>query len=232
VTNSLTPHFDGFRPAALAFLRDLAGYQDRAWFEAHKDVYEQTVREPLGQLVAALSDELAERRLPLEGDPTRSLFRIQRDIRFSHDKRPYKTHAGATLTRDGQKMSPGLLYVHVDPEGSFAAAGAYQPATEALAAIRRRIVARPAAYRRVLRALASAGLRLDEDEAALKRLPRGFEKVTAEDLSEAVRRKSFIVRTTLAKSALAKPGLPAEIADFAKNASPLLKFIWQALDEN
>lgn len=55
--------------------------------------------------------------MPLSGDPKKSVFRIHRDTRFSKDKKPYKTHVSATLTRDGQKMSPGMIYIHIEPEG-------------------------------------------------------------------------------------------------------------------
>ena len=88
------PPFTGFGPEALGFLRDLAREQDRAWFLANKDRYEATIRAPMASLVAALSNVLAARRIPLRGDPQRAMFRIQRDVRFSRDKRPYKTLRG------------------------------------------------------------------------------------------------------------------------------------------
>ena len=57
-------------------------------------------------------------------------------MRFAKDKNPYKTHAGAVLTRSGAKNDPGLLYIHIDPTGCFVAAGFYQPEPEALARLR------------------------------------------------------------------------------------------------
>lgn len=214
----------------MAFLRGIAAHQDRDWYEANKAVYEAQVRGPQMALVADLGPVLADRGLPLQGDPRRALFRLHRDIRFSKDKRPYKTHAGAALTRDGAKMSPGVLYIHVDPEGSFVAAGFYQPEPTALAAIRSALAAKPAAFPALQKRLAAAGLPLEPDGEALKRLPRGYEGVSDPVLGEALRRRSFIVRRPLAAEALADPGLVDQIAAFAGEAAPLLAFGWAAID--
>jgi uncharacterized protein (DUF2461 family) len=109
--------FTGFAAADLAFLTGLAAHNDREWFTAHRAVYDERLKPSLSALIDALNDAFAARGLPLAGDPKKSVFRIHRDVRFSKDKRPYKTHVSATLTRDGQKLSPGLVYVHIEPEG-------------------------------------------------------------------------------------------------------------------
>jgi uncharacterized protein (TIGR02453 family) len=155
------------------------------------------------------------------------MFRILRDVRFSKDRRPYKTHAGATLTRDGGRLSPGLLYVHIDPEGSFAAASFWQPESAALEAIRQAIVGRPAAFRRALAALAAQGLVLSADEDALKRPQRGYEAVESPLLREALRCRSLTVRRPLAELGA---GLPDRVVDFALAVLPLLEFGWAAID--
>jgi len=109
--------FPGFAAADLAFLTGLAAHNDREWFTANRAVYDERLKPTLAALIVALNDAFAARDLPLAGDPKQSVFRIHRDVRFSKDKKPYKTHVSATLTRDGQKLSPGLVYVHVEPEG-------------------------------------------------------------------------------------------------------------------
>ena len=93
----LLPPFDGFGGKGFAFLRDLRDNQDRTWFQAHRDVYEAELHAPMAALVAALSTRLGSLGLPLRGDPARAIFRINRDVRFSKDKSPYKTHVGAAL---------------------------------------------------------------------------------------------------------------------------------------
>lgn len=124
--------FPGFAAADLAFLTGLAAHNDRDWFTANRAVYDDRLKPTLAALIDVLNGALAARDLPLAGDPKKSVFRIHRDVRFSKDKRPYKTHVSATLTRanpDGtwQKLSPGLLYVHIEPEGG--PAPAFDPET-------------------------------------------------------------------------------------------------------
>ena len=115
--------FAGFRSAAFAFLNELRDNNDPAWFKPRKVVYEAEVLAPFRDLIVAVGAALGEAGLPLVGDPRRGIFRIYRDVRFSPDKRLYKTHAGAVLTRSGSKRDPGLLYLHVAPGESMAAAG-------------------------------------------------------------------------------------------------------------
>ena len=109
--------FPGFAPADLAFLSSLAARNDRDWFTAHRAVYDDVLKPALGALIADASTACAARGLALGGDPNKSQFRIHRDVRFSKSKAPYKTHLSAVLTRDGLKMSPGMAYIHIEPEG-------------------------------------------------------------------------------------------------------------------
>ena len=228
-TETAGPGFTGFGPGAFEFLDELAGIQSRDWFEAHKGDYEREVKGPMQALVAELSEALAARKLPLRGDPKRAMFRIHRDVRFSKDKRPYKTNAGATLTRDGGKLSPGLLYVHLDPEGCFTAAGFYRPEPVALKALRQAVVKRRKTFDKVLAELDAAGLALGGDDV-LKRAPRGFEDVDDAAVLEVIKHKSFIVRRTLSVAEVADAGLVDRVVDFAEAALPLLRFGWAALD--
>ena len=226
----LLPPFDGFGGKGFAFLRDLRDNQDRTWFQAHRDVYEAELHAPMAALVAALSTRLGSLGLPLRGDPARAIFRINRDVRFSKDKSPYKTHVGAALTRDGGKLSPGVLYIHIEPAGCFAAAGFHQPDAPALEAIRQVIATDPATWRDAVTRLRDAALDLGPDETALRRLPRGFEQVTEPDLAEAVRRRNFVVRRPLTQAAAGRADLVATLADFALAAAPLLRLGWEAID--
>src|SRR5262249_48964650 len=90
--------FAGFRPAAFTFFSELCDNNDPAWFKPHKPVYEAEVLGPLRELIVAVGAALREAGVPLTGDPRHCIFRIYRDVRFSPDKRLYKTHAGAVLT--------------------------------------------------------------------------------------------------------------------------------------
>ncbi len=217
-----TPHFEGFGPDAFAFFKDLAANQNRDWFAANKARYEAQVRAPFGALVVDLSAALAERDIPFRGDPKTALFRIHRDVRFSNDKRPYKTNAGAVLHRGGMKTEPGMIYIHISPEGCFAGAGYYHPEPKTLAAIRRIIAERPATWREIAMALDEAGLELGQSDK-LTRAPKGFEAINDPDLVEALKLKSFMVRYALSQDAVSGPGLVGRLADFAEQVSPIFR---------
>ena len=131
--------FKGFRPEANAFLTELAANNNREWFLAHKAVYEEAVVAPFRLLLADVISALAARDLPITGDPQKAIFRVHRDVRFSKDKTPYKTHAGAALSRPGGGVHGGVIYIHVEPTGSFLAAGFWNPEREALGALREAI---------------------------------------------------------------------------------------------
>jgi uncharacterized protein (TIGR02453 family) len=220
--------FTGFGPKALQFFHDLAMNQNREYFQEHQSVYENEVQRPMAALVTALAEELARRDIPLTGDPKRSMFRIHRDVRFSSDKSPYKTHAGAVLTRDGTKQSPGMLYIHVSPEGSFTASGFYCPEPSPLSALRKSIAAFPDRFQEVEKALKKVRLTLIRGDA-LKRLPRGFEDVPEGPIAEILKLRSLYVKRDLSEAAISRSRLVKDIADFAQGALPLLSFGWAAI---
>jgi uncharacterized protein (TIGR02453 family) len=223
------PPFAGFGPGAFAFLTDLAREMNAAWMRENRDRYETELREPMAALVEALTEELRQRGIALRGDAKQSLFRLNRDIRFSADKRPYKTHAGAVLTRDGTKKSAGLLYIHIDPAGSFAASGFYHPEPPQLGAIRAAIRDEPEAFAEVLAQLRAHRLTLSAEDS-LTRLPRGFEALAGTPGEDAVKLRSFVVRRELTAASLRGRALVGRLADFAAHALPLLEFGWRALD--
>jgi uncharacterized protein (TIGR02453 family) len=220
--------FEGFSPGALDFFTELDEHQTRDWFLENKARYEKSIREPLARLVASLSLAFAAHDIPLMGDPKSSLFRINRDVRFSKDKRPYKTNASAVLTRDGVKRSQGLVYIHLAPEGCFAAAGFYALESDDLERFRRRIVSSPKAWDAVTTALTAGGLTLSRDDAAA-RLPRGYTVEQVGANADIIRLKSFIVRRQLKPTELGSPVLIDRVVELATGSQALLKFGWGAL---
>ena len=196
--------FPGFRPAAFEFLRELAANNTRDWFLAHKPDYEQNVLAPFRLLLADVISGLAAADIPLTGDPAKAIFRIHRDVRFSKDKLPYKTHAGAVLRKIGGSRFDGILYVHVEPSRSFVAAGFYEPEKDPLEALREAIYVDPARFTAIRAALAKAKLTLDPT-ASLSRMPRGFEEAAESPVADALRLKSFTVSRDLSLAALARP---------------------------
>jgi uncharacterized protein (TIGR02453 family) len=225
----VTGSFRGFGPGAFSFLAGIAANNDRDWFRDHAADYEREVRVPFGALVSDLANELADRGLPLRASPKHGMFRIHRDVRFSHDKRPYKISVGAVSSRDGTRKSPGVVYVHVQPGNCFLAAGFYNIEPPLVTAFREAIVENAEAWRAVVAELASCGLELSR-EHRLVRLPRGYDASIDADLADAIRLKSFTSDRPLPDAAIATPGLVAAVADFAVEVMPLLEFGWRALE--
>ncbi len=222
------PPFTGFPPDALAFLRELTANNEREWFLPNKSRYETAVRDPLISLAADLSTRLAKAKLPLRADPKRTMFRIHRDVRFSKDKAPYKIHAGAVLSRNGEKMAPGSLYVHIDPAGSMVVAGFYRPEPPVLTKLRHAVVADPAGWAKVQASLKRAGFALKTTDA-LARLPKGFETAPAA-LAETLKMKSWYVQQDLSAAEIKSAALIETLAGFAGKVAPLLQFGWAAID--
>jgi uncharacterized protein (TIGR02453 family) len=222
--------FSGFGPNALAFFTALKFHQDKAWFDENKPLYQSEVVDPMVALLGDLSAAFAKKRLPLRADGKRSVFRIHRDVRFAKDKSPYKTHAGAVMTRSGEKTDNGLLYLHIDPMGCFVAAGFYMPEPADLARLRKAIAAGGGkAFTTATKALAKGKLELGT-ESQMTRIPRGFEALKGGPLDGAIRLKSLIVEQILSDRLVTSPKLTDAIVDFAGRAAPLLKFGWAALD--
>ncbi len=98
--------FKGFPPESLQFFRELAAHNKRDWFLAHKDVYERACRAPMQALAAELEPRLGKAKIS----------RINRDVRFSRDKAPYKTYIAAGM---------GGNYISLSPEGLFVGGGFY-----------------------------------------------------------------------------------------------------------
>jgi uncharacterized protein (TIGR02453 family) len=172
--------FTGFRPAALRFFRDLSLNNNKGWFEAHRDVYEHEVRAPLRTLLEAVDVRLATVAPELTADLKRSIFRLNRDIRFSKDKSPYKAYASFWVNhrRVGSGGGPQVhggagLYFHLQPRASIVAAGFWMPPAPMLARIRAALNEDARGFKAALAAMPKRWGALSE-EAMLKRLPRGF----------------------------------------------------------
>ncbi len=223
------PPFEGVPADGFAFLAELAATQDRAWYAENRARWEQGLRDPLAALLAGLADQLATEGLPLRFDPQRGIFRLHRDTRFAKDKRPFKTNAGGLLSRDGGKDRPGLLYVHVEPGNCFTAAGFWQPEPPVLARLRAAALADPPAWRRVRRTLEAKGLALSGQEA-LARLPRGCEAAAGTPEEGLMKLRHWILRRSLDEAVLGSAAGLAAVADFAREAAPLLRFGWAAIE--
>ena len=175
-------------------------------------------------LVVDATSAMRSAKIPLSADPSRAPFRIYRDIRFSLDKRPYKTNVGAYLSQGGLHDGSGGLYVHIQPERSFMAMAFYQLDRPALERWRRAMAKKPARFQAMLRALRRHRLTMSDEHETLRRMPRGYESMASSPIAKYFRMSSFMVSERLTDEDVSSPRLVGRMVRFAKKAKPLLDF--------
>lgn len=220
--------FKGFGDKAIPFLKALDFHQNREWFVENKDLFEEHLKEPLGDLIDELTARFEKAGLPFKGDRLKSQFRIKRDARFSHDKAPYNRHLSALLSNSGTKWDEsGCFYVCIGLPGirdCYAGVAWWGPKKELLQAIREAIVEKPDAYRAVVAKLKKSGLQISDNDR-LKRTPRGFETVTDADLLDGIRNRHFAVRMEIDPESITRADLADLLVQFAEQSRPLIDWI-------
>ncbi len=226
------PPFPGLTEEGYGLLRDLKRNNTRDWFAERKGTYNDELRDPMRCLVAQLSRELPARGLPLSGDPRRAVFRIYRDTRFSKDKKPFKTHVAAVLSRGGDKRAPGALYVHAEPGANRIAGGFWRPDKTFLRHWRERLVAEPDRFLQIAADLEAAGLAVETSGSTLTRMPRGFNSHRESPAAEYLRWKGGFaaVREDVPDEAVQSPAFADLVAETAETLRPLLEYGWEIVD--
>lgn len=214
----------------LKFLKDLARHNDRDWFEKNKSRYVK-VRQDFEELVGIILDELVKFDPVLAGLNAKKLpFRIYRDVRFSRDKRPYKTNMGAGFSPNGRLIQEPGYYLHLEPNNkSFVAGGIYMPDAGYLAKLRQEIDYNPDGLKSILKQKKFrdrfGGF---DDFDKLKTAPKGYPKDHPN--IEWLKLKSFIVSMPLTDKQVADKKLVSIVASACRQIQPLNEYIRQALD--
>lgn len=214
-----------FGPRLFVFLEQLRRNNRRPWFLKHREEYEEAARQPCLRFIADLGLRLREISPWLVADPKPvggSLFRIYRDVRFSKDKSPYKTHMGMNFWHASASETvhaPGL-YLHLEPRQCFLAGGVWRPDPRSLALIRDAIAWKPEEWKQAKR-----GLELGGD--ALSRPPRGYP--ADHPLIEDLKRKDIIASVELSQKQVRSANFQREFLSAAKRMAPLLRFLSEAV---
>src|ERR1700761_3768547 len=150
-----------FTPELFEFLKQLKRNNRREWFAKHKPRFESIVRDPCLRFITEAAEPLHAISSYIVADPRPhggSLFRIYRDIRFSENKQPYKTHIGIQFRHSAEKkdVHAPSFYFHLEPGQCFLAAGSWRPESRVLNRIRQAMVARAEQWKK-----ATAKLTLD-----------------------------------------------------------------------
>lgn len=221
-----------FGAEALAFFRGLARHNAKPWFEAHRADYERHVKQPMADLVEEMDLRMARFAPEMVGDPKRSLFRLYRDIRFSRDKSPYKTHAACWFFHRGGSAKVGReahgggagFYFHLEPGASFVGGGCWMPPRPALNRFRAAIAGDLRGFERIVQApsLRRRFHGLSEEEM-LKRVPRGYRE--EHPAARWLRHQSFTVGRPLTDAQVTGARLTAILESDYRTMLPLVRWL-------
>ncbi len=199
-----------------------------------KHVYEEDLLLPMQRLVNELSNRFERKRIPVYGDLRRSIFRIYRDVRFSRNKLPYKTHFAAYLSPDGGRHTPGGLYIHVTPKDPFLSLAFYDMHPKLLQRWRMTMAEDPKDFTKVIRALGRTKLKLihpDDEDDSLQRMPRGFMHMNDTPLAPYFRLRHFLIHDDLPVKMLNSRALVERSVRFVERCLPLLAYGWRLAAE-
>lgn len=213
----------------LEFLTDLSANNNREWYHANKDRYNES-RGKILFLTEVLINEIRKFDPEIPAlDPKDCVFRIFRDVRFSNDKRPYKTNFGAFISKGGRKGMYSGYYFHVDPEGSFAGGGVYMPAAEPLKAIRSYMAEHGAEFLEITNEGNFKATYPEMYNDQLKTAPKGFPK--DHEFIDLLKYKSFVFSHNMNKSDLLNDNLIEQIVLSFRKLYPVNAFLNEAIEK-
>lgn len=225
------PPFQGFPREGLDFLKKLKKNNSKDWFQPRKGEYEELVKFPMQCLIATLGAMLKPELPNYAFNPKKSIFRINRDVRFSKDKSPYKTNIGASFnlanrTREAVEL-PGF-YLHIEPktkesEGVFAGGGLYMPSSAQLKIIRAKIAREAERFTEVITEKSFKGFFGEIHGEKLKTAPQGFD--ATHPMIEHLKLKQFFVLRSFEDDDCLKPQFAQQVAETFRAQISLVDFL-------
>lgn len=215
--------------AIFKFLNKLNKNNNKEWFDTNRPHYLELKQEYIGVVGKIIQQSSAFDPMLKDVDASKAIFRINRDVRFSKNKDPYKTNFGASINPGGKKSMIAGYYVHIEPGKSFLAAGTYMPEAPYLSAIRQEIDYNLEEFKKIVSAKDfKKEFKSLSAEDALKTVPKGYDKENP--ALEFLKMKHFIVVKDLTdKEVMSK--------DFIKNTTktfkatlPLISFLRRIKD--
>ena len=222
-------------PALLQFLHDLSENNNRPWFVHNKPAYD-ILREEFLEVIVALIPKMAKFDPTIEHiSPKKAIFRVNRDIRFSHNKDPYKTNFACSISNNAKKGTGAGYYFQINKYGTlFIGGGYYLPEPAHLKLIRSYVVAHPDKLKKLLNHKAFKARFGDmDDEDGLSRPPKGYTDLPADfPFMETIKQRHFVSFLEIQldkKTALEPAQLAAEIGEILKDVYPLVAWLREAL---
>jgi uncharacterized protein (TIGR02453 family) len=225
----LYPPFEGFPKEGIKFFHQLKHNNNRVWFEKHKGEFETTVKAPMQSFITALQTPFARFAPEFDLHPKRSIFRIYRDIRFSPDKTPYKTHIAAHFVLRGRPK--GFIgsgyYIEITPQELYIGGGIYIPESDQLKKIRTAIAQHGKEFLSIVENHRFKKLFAPFQWQKLQRIPKGYEE--SHPMAEWLKYKQFFVGVSWPVTRCYRKAFVQETATICEALTPLVKFINQGL---
>ncbi len=218
--------------STLNFLKTLKKNNNKPWFDEHRKTYE-AAKADFSKFIQAVIDKHASNDSTIKSLTAKEcLFRINRDIRFSKDKTPYKTNFGASINKGGKKaFSTAGYYFHLEPGQSFAGGGLYQPMPDELKKVRQEIDYNFADFKKIITAKKFKTIYGNLDNSAeflLSRVPKGYE--ADNPAADYLKLKSFIAMISFKDADLTSKDLVKKTVQAFETLQPLLAFINEAVE--
>jgi uncharacterized protein (TIGR02453 family) len=225
----LYPPFEEFPKQGIKFLKLLKRNNNRKWFEKHKDEFENYMKAPMQSFIFALQTHFARFAPEFDLNPKRSIFRIYRDIRFSADKTPYKTHIAAHFVLRGKPKGfvGSGYYLEIAPGELYIGGGIYIPDSDQLKKIRRAIAGRGEEFLSIIENRRFKKLFAPFEWKKLQRIPKGYEE--NHPMAEWLKYKQFFVGVSWPESKCYRSSFVKETAGICEELTPLVRFLNSAL---
>ena len=206
------------------FLRQLDSNNNKAWMDDHRKPY-QAARQSFIDFTAYLLEELSADDEGLRGlDPKKCIFRINRDIRFSKNKLPYKNNFGAAMAEGGRNSGNPVYYFHLQPnDESFIAGGLYQPPNDVLAKIRQEIDYNASELKTITSAPDFQQYFGEIQGGALKRAPKGYEPTHPN--IELLKHKDYLAIHKLTDREVIEEGFPDRALIVFRAMMPFVQYL-------
>jgi uncharacterized protein (TIGR02453 family) len=217
--------------STIKFLKGLAKNNNKPWFDKHRTAYD-AARSDFASFIQKVIDQHAKNDATIKPLVAKDcMFRINRDIRFSKDKTPYKKNFAASINKGGRKSMLAGYYFHLEPGQTFVGGGVYQPMPEELKKLRQEIDYNLADFKKIIGGKKFKSVYGDIDRSAeflLTRVPKGYDP--GNPAADLLRLKSYIAMVELKDSDLTSKDLVKKtLASFAA-IQPLLFFLNNAIE--
>lgn len=220
------------QPATLTFLKNLKKNNNKPWFDANRKQYE-AAKADFAAFVQSIIEAHGKKDQSIAHLQAKEcMFRINRDVRFSKDKSPYKTNMGAFINAGGKKSNLAGYYIHVEPGGSFAGGGMYMPMPPELAKVRQEIDYNLAAFKKIISSKKFKTVYGDlssDAEYTLSRVPKGYEPENA--AADYLKLKSFVAIVHFKDGNITTAAYKKEILNAMEALQPLNNFLNEAIAE-